>query len=304
MVRLAILSAALASWAMLTAQQPPRFRAGVDLVEVDAVVVDDQGRVVAGLTQDDFELREDGRPVSIATFVPAADADSNQQDARFMVLLLDNLIADPMLTTNIKGIARRFAGRMGPRDEIAVVLLDGGRATSSTSRVQALAAIERFRPLGQTIRPRPGEEALNTIAALAGQLSPVKHRRKTLVYIGSPSVFAPTERVGRLGDRHYTGEWFDAIRGAASGNVSVYLIDPEGLTGGQFDGARAFVDETGGEAFVNSNLFDRAVEQIWAQAGHYYLLGYEPPPSTARSHTIDVRVRRPGVHVRARRTRG
>jgi Ca-activated chloride channel family protein len=305
MTRFATLAVAASLGAIsVTAQQLPRFRAGVNLVEVDVVVVDDDGKMVSGLTQDDFELREDGRRLPLATFVQAADAGSTQQESRFLVLLLDNLVAEPMMTTNIKSIARRFANRMGARDEMAVVLLDGGRGTSSTNRGQALAAIERFRPLGGTIRTHLYEETLSTIAGLTGQLAPVKHRRKTLVFIGSPQVFKPTETYGRQGDSTYSSEWFDAVRAAARANVSVYVIDPEGLTGGRPDDARTFAEETGGEAFVNSNLFDRAADQIWAEAGHYYLLGYEPPPSNAKSHAIEVRVNRPGMHVRARRTRG
>lgn len=45
---------------------PPRIRTGVNLVEVDAVVVDDKGVPVRGLQQRDFEIEEDGRPVEIA----------------------------------------------------------------------------------------------------------------------------------------------------------------------------------------------------------------------------------------------
>jgi len=40
----------------------------VELITVDAVVVDNQGRPVAGLTQDDFVLKEDGQPQEISNF--------------------------------------------------------------------------------------------------------------------------------------------------------------------------------------------------------------------------------------------
>ena len=48
--------------------QPPRFPAGVELVVVDAVVVDEAGRPVAGLGRDDFTVLEDGRPQPITSF--------------------------------------------------------------------------------------------------------------------------------------------------------------------------------------------------------------------------------------------
>ena len=48
--------------------QEPVFRAGVDLVTVDAIVVDKDGRPVTGLTADDFILTVDGKPRPIDTF--------------------------------------------------------------------------------------------------------------------------------------------------------------------------------------------------------------------------------------------
>ena len=45
-----------------------------------------------GLTRDDFELLEDGKPVDIATFAEAGtDARASLDDGRFVVLLLDDL---------------------------------------------------------------------------------------------------------------------------------------------------------------------------------------------------------------------
>jgi hypothetical protein len=44
------------------------FQAEVNLIEVDAVVTDEQGNSVVGLTIDDFELFDDGQPQKIAAF--------------------------------------------------------------------------------------------------------------------------------------------------------------------------------------------------------------------------------------------
>src|SRR5262245_39999416 len=50
------------------AQQRPAFRTTRELVSVDVVVRDKNGNVVRGLTQADFELREDGQPQQLDTF--------------------------------------------------------------------------------------------------------------------------------------------------------------------------------------------------------------------------------------------
>ena len=46
----------------------PRFRSGVDLVKVTATVRDAEGRLVDGLTRDDFRIFQDGRPVELTHF--------------------------------------------------------------------------------------------------------------------------------------------------------------------------------------------------------------------------------------------
>ena len=65
--------------------QPPVFRAGTDLVEVDVIVQDKKGRFVTDLTPDDFEIREEGDAQKIDHFYlvdsntavrPVAEAES------------------------------------------------------------------------------------------------------------------------------------------------------------------------------------------------------------------------------------
>jgi VWFA-related protein len=48
--------------------EPPIFAAAVDLILVDAIVTDGQGRIVTGLTADDFVVREDGEPQALTSF--------------------------------------------------------------------------------------------------------------------------------------------------------------------------------------------------------------------------------------------
>src|SRR5262245_24667135 len=51
------------------AEQPGvTFRAEVNYVEVDARVVDAQGKFVTNLTQKDFQLFEDGKPQQVSAF--------------------------------------------------------------------------------------------------------------------------------------------------------------------------------------------------------------------------------------------
>ena len=72
-VLLALALAGVISSVSLTAQvqtqePPPKFKAGVAIVPVTAVVRDSGGRLVRDLTRDDFQIYEDGAPVAIVDF--------------------------------------------------------------------------------------------------------------------------------------------------------------------------------------------------------------------------------------------
>ncbi len=99
-------------------------------------------------------------------------------------------------------------------------------------------------------------------------------------------------------------QWRHAIVAAAQAQVAVYLVDPAGLSGRGFDLGNGLVEQTGGVAFVESNSFDRAVEAIWDEASHYYLLEYDSTSRPRELHTIRVKMRPRGLHAHARTVRG
>ncbi|MGH9346758.1 MAG: VWA domain-containing protein [Vicinamibacterales bacterium] len=123
-----------------------------------------------------------------------------------------------------------------------------------------------------------------------------------------------------------------AIGAMTRANVIVYGIDPRGIatTGddmievGSFpenplmgltasalqdelrraqESLRVLSEETGGFAATSSNDFSSAFERIVRQNSTYYVLGYRSNNTRAdgRFRQIDVRVKRPGVRVRARK---
>jgi hypothetical protein len=69
------------------------------------------------------------------------------------------------------------------------------------------------------------------------------------------------------------------------------------------DTLRELADQTGGFAAVNTNNVAPAFERIVDANSRYYVLGYYPPthPRDGTFHKIEVRVKRPGLRVEARR---
>jgi VWFA-related protein len=64
--------------------EPPRFRVSIEVVRIDAVVTDRDGRVVPDLTAGDFQVFQDGKPqkVTFAQFVPVLAAQPSSTPPR------------------------------------------------------------------------------------------------------------------------------------------------------------------------------------------------------------------------------
>src|SRR4051812_3084979 len=105
-------------------------------------------------------------------------------------------------------------------------------------------------------------------------------------------------------------------------NVAIYAVDPRGLPGFEFDinegvgmqtdskyltttmdSLRTLAENTDGRAIVNRNDIVTGMKQITKDMSAYYLIGYnsEKAPTDGKFHEIKVKVKRPGVQVRARR---
>jgi VWFA-related protein len=105
-------------------------------------------------------------------------------------------------------------------------------------------------------------------------------------------------------------------------NTAIYTVDPRGLAPYEFgidqnvgiqidrgylyatlDTLRTLAAETDGRAIVSRNDLTIGMKQIVRDTSAYYLLGYNSTNARTdgRFHEIKVRVRRPGVRVRARK---
>ena len=105
-------------------------------------------------------------------------------------------------------------------------------------------------------------------------------------------------------------------------NTSIYAVDPRGLAAFEYDinqrvnlqqdrtdlnasldSLHVLANNTDGRAIVNRNDLATGMKQIMRDASGYYLLGYTSAaaPTDGKFHTIDVRVKRPNVEVRARK---
>jgi VWFA-related protein len=119
----------------------------VEVVRID-VVVTEKRRAKAGLTRDDFEVLEDGKPQPIVQFQafsrpipgpveppaePGASDEAKQQQlpARYVVLAIDDVhMAFENLARTRKALGRFLDEDLGPDDQVALVTTSGAGAIS------------------------------------------------------------------------------------------------------------------------------------------------------------------------------
>lgn len=157
-------------------------RVSTSLVQVDAVVVDKDGRVVTDLRPEDFRLVEDGKPRRITefSFVSTADAASVTSESkesnpranvdaapappkplapgrarRTIALIVDDVGLSFETTAYVRKALSKFVDeQMQPGDLVAVIRASGGAGSLqqfTSDRRQLRAAIERLRwyPVGR-----------------------------------------------------------------------------------------------------------------------------------------------------------
>ena len=158
--------AAATGWA----QAPPRFRTGVDIVVVEATVLDRDGAVVEGLGPADFAIEIDGKPREIvaADLVRHANADaessasaspevtSNQQAVAGRTILI--VIDHAGLRLEGHGVieaASRWVGTLGASDRVGVMVLPlpGLNIEFTTDHARVREALARVRPLAKAPPP-------------------------------------------------------------------------------------------------------------------------------------------------------
>jgi VWFA-related protein len=368
------------------APQTPTFSISVEYVEVDAVVSDRNGEFVRGLTADDFEIFEDGKPQPISAFsmvdIPLTrqprplyspdaiepDVKSNDRpfDGRIYVMVVDDLHTDLAQTPRVRAAARQFIEQhLGGNDLMAVVHTAGATDANqefTASKRLLLAAVDRTvgrkvpsATIGRTEqalrdsgigRRDPGDpvtdpaeaerylnarRALNGLRDVAEWFASVRGRRKSILFV-SEGIDYDIADFGNTRSSLIMDATRETLAAAVRGNVSIYGIDPRGLTNlgeqtielgslpssadtglGLGDRSiqrelqlsqtslRQLSDDTGGFAMVNANNLAASFDRIVRDNSSYYAMAYYRPSDKAgRYHRIEVKVKRPDLQVRAR----
>ena len=268
--------------------QEATFRSSTRIVPVVATVIDEQGRFVPGLDQDQFTILDNGVPQEITFF-------QNDVQPFTVVVMLDYSASMTANLDRLQAAAEQFVLRMIPEDKGQVGSFSDKIQFSGTFTNDRDDLIFALKDL-QFGNPTRLYDAVNESMAM---LRGVERRKVVLVFTDGDDT---ASRVG-MGD---------VLDRAKAEEVMVYAI---GLESEFFNGQRRvrtrpdrglrrLADETGGGYFELKKTdelaptFTRVAQELHSQ----YTLGFTPTTLDGREHKLTVRIKTPGMTARARRT--
>ena len=277
MVRpLSVLAIGVAIGATLGAQQT--FRVGIDLVHFGVVVTDKQGAPITGLTSNDFEIIEEGRPQTVKFF---AAGDPQSAPPLHLGVLLDTSGSMDRDIADVRTAAIKFLNAMMEASDVTLVDFDTEVRVARYGQNDYPRLIERIRrrkPGGMTALYDALGVYLNGAASQDGQ-------KILILYTDG----GDTRSSLRLGDV------LDLLKAS---DVTVYSIGYlEHQTSSVRNEARGqlhhFASMTGGQSFfpVNTKELDRLYENIRREIAARYSLGYTSTDERADGAWRDVKIR-------------
>ena len=269
--------------------QQPTFRTGTRTVALYATVTDSQKRLVPDLTQQDFEILDNDKPQAVDLFV-------NEVQPITVVVMLDTSAS---MTGNLRLLeqaAEQFLLRLLPKDKGMVGAFNDKieffPATFTSDRDRLVRSLKEL-DFGNPTR------LFDAIAASMDRLHKIEGRRVVLVFTDGED----TDSRSKMGD---------VLEQARQNETMIYAV---GLRSDYFNGARQvrtkpdsglkrLAEETGGGYFEldkTSDLaptFTRVAQELHSQ----YVIGFSPAVLDGKIHRLSVRVKKPGMLARARKS--
>jgi Ca-activated chloride channel homolog len=304
---LVVCLAALAVPPLCRAQAPAPIRVDVSLVNVGFSVRDDKGNLVANLTQDDFEVTEDGVPQKISFFARSTD-----------VPLTLGLIMDvsgsqqSFLKPHHNDLQAFLKTVLLPRDRAFLVCFGNNlrlMSDYSNSPMELVDSLKEFEK-GKNIEDFP-------------LLGPIEHRVLgtafyDAIFYSSTQMMQNLERGRRAlivfsdgEDNSSAHHMMEAIEAAQANDVLLFTIRYTELRNGRLNARNKYgigvmeriARETGGADFdgQGKGLLD-GFRQIGEQLRSSFELAYHTsnPPGDKTFHKIVIKPKQLGLTVRAK----
>ncbi|MBI3951890.1 MAG: VWA domain-containing protein [Acidobacteria bacterium] len=278
-----------------------------DLVLIPVTVRDKQGKYIADLQVEDFNLFDNGKPQPIAFFSSERDPDRMARPLA-LALLLDASRSISAVLHQQQSAVTSFLNHLGDQTLVSLISFSQNQETLlgfTTDKTEALNAFFRHRRLG-------GETAIfDALAFALKSLNALSEgERRKIVVIVSDGL----DTASRI-------SYQDCARLAQEQGIAVYSIlipiySPYGdrlVARRPTKGFIEIAEETGGKFFQVGTLEDAlnprakldlgpVFEAIVEDLRHQYYLGFYPPEDNHPGfHRIEVRVARKNMKLELRR---
>jgi Ca-activated chloride channel family protein len=275
-------------------QQPPTFKAGTQTVPLFATVTDATGRLIPDLAQEDFEILDKGKPQAVTLFV---------NDIQFIkvVVMLDQSGSMVNNIARVKDGAEQFLLRLLPDDRARIgsfedkILLSPEFTSNRTDLI-------RF--LQEKLQYGNGTRLWDAVDSSMSALSELDGRRVVLVFTDGADDPGPGKHVS----------YDSVLKRAQAEGFTVYAIGFHSKcrcgSGGRMietdpdPSLKKIAAESGGGYFELkegadlSSTFTRVAQELHSQ----YVIGFTPETLDGKLHPLQVRIKRPGMTARSRKS--
>jgi VWFA-related protein len=223
---------------------------------------DNKAQTVSAFALVDIPIERAVRPLFAAQPIePDVRTNARPFDGRIYIVVLDDLHVQPLHTQSVRRVMRKFIlEKLGANDLMAVIHVQGRTEYSqefTSSKRLLLAAVDKF--FGKAERPatveayerylatigipgagisdpmerKRGFDARNTLdelTAISEWFGSVRGRRKSILFVSEGIEYDIEDMFNKIDASMIVDRTRDLIRSATKSNVSIYAIDPRGLT--------------------------------------------------------------------------
>jgi len=274
--------------------QQPTFKAGIQTVPLFATVTDATGRLIPDLTKEDFEIFDNNKPQAVTLFV---------NDLQFIkvVVMLDESGSMVNNIARVKEGAEQFLLRLLP-DDLARIGSFEDKIIVSPEFTSNRNELVRF--LKEELQYGNGTRLWDAVDFSMSALSGLDGRRVVLVFTDGGDDPGPGKHVS----------YGTVLKRAQAEGYMVYAIGfhskcrcgPEGrmVETDPDPSLKKIAAESGGGYFELkegadlSSTFTRVAQELHSQ----YVIGFTPESLDGKLHALQVRVKRPKMTARARKS--
>ena len=272
------------------AAQGQKIRVSTESVPVYVTVTDAERRLVPDLTLDDFEILDNNRPQTINVF-------ENKPAPITVVVMIDTSGSMTTALQFVKEGAEQFLLRLLPEDKAQVgefsdkIKFHPGEFIDNRDRLVYL--LKHDLDFGYPTR------LYDAVDESIARLTPVDGRKVVLVFTDGDDT-ASKLGVNKVMDRAREQD----VMVYAIGLVNDYFNGQQRVRSSPDRGLKKLAEDTGGGYFELkrtadlNETFTRVAQELHSQ----YVLGFSPEALDGKVHKLDVRVKKPGMNARARKS--